>query len=262
MGEPRSYLFVPGDRPERFAKAAASGADEIIIDLEDAVAATAKAGARRNVAAWFAGGGRGVVRINGLDTEFADADLAMLAEAPGATVMVPKANPAGLAEVAGRLQGRPLIALVETVAGLVAAHEVAGSAGVVRLAFGNLDFGVDARIPGEGSVLDPARFAIVIASRHANLAPPIDGVTPEIGDMARLEADVARTRALGFTAKLCIHPKQVAVVNVGLSPRAEEIEWARRVLAAVSASEGVAEVDGKMVDAPVLARARSILDMA
>ncbi|WP_108660677.1 HpcH/HpaI aldolase/citrate lyase family protein [Acuticoccus kandeliae] len=259
MATPRSYLFVPGDRADRFAKAAASGADAIILDLEDAVAPSAKEGAREAVAAWFAGGGAGVVRINGLDTPFAEADLAMLADAD-ATIMVPKASPAALAEVSMRLPGRPLIALVETVEGLVNVQAVATVTGVARLAFGNLDFGMDARIPGEGDTLDPARFAIAIASRHANLVPPVDGVTVAIGDEARLAEDVARSRRLGFTAKLCIHPKQVAAVNAAFSPSAEDVAWAKRVLAAVSEAEGVVQLDGKMVDAPVIARARTILE--
>ncbi len=259
MAPPRSYLFVPGDRADRFAKAAASGADAIILDLEDAVAPSAKEAAREAVAGWFADGGAGIVRINALETPFAEADLAMLAHSDAA-IMVPKASPAALAEVSLRIPGRSLIALVESVEGLVTVQAVATSTGVERLAFGNLDFGTDARIPGEGGTLDPARFAIAIASRHANLAPPIDGVTVDISDAERLAEDVARARRLGFTAKLCIHPKQVAAVNEAFTPSADEIAWAKRVLAAVSEAEGVVQLDGKMVDAPVISRARTILE--
>lgn len=261
MTQPLSYLFVPGDRPDRFAKAVASGAHEIILDLEDAVGPATKPDARDNVAAWFSNGGRGMVRINGLDMPFADLDLAMLEGAPQAAVMVPKANFDGLDKVARRLPGRVLVALVETVEGLVTIDAVAACSGVARLAFGNLDFGIDARIPGDGATLDPARFTIAIASRRARLAPPIDGVTPEMGDMDKLNADIARARALGFTAKLCIHPMQVSLVNEGFRPRPEEIDWAKRVLAAISQADGVVQVDGKMVDAPVIARARMFLEI-
>lgn len=264
VAAPRSYLFVPGDRPDRFAKAAASGAHAIILDLEDAVAPPNKAAAREAVAAWFAGGGSAVVRINGTESPFAGEDMAMLAGSGAGPIMVPKAGPAALAEVAAAVPGRELIALVETVAGLVDVHAVAASAGVSRLAFGNLDFAADARIPCTGDTLNPARFDLAIASRHADLAPPIDGVTPEIGDEARLASDVARAARLGFGAKLCIHPRQVEAVNLGLAPQPAEIDWARRVLEAVAADAGagVVVLDGKMVDAPVVARAKAILEAA
>ena len=256
----RSYLFVPGDRPDRFAKAAATGAHEIILDLEDAVAPSAKPAARDHVAQWFAGGGAGLVRINGLDTPFASDDLAMLTRCPSASVMVPKANAGALDEVARALPDRPLIALIETVEGLLAIHAVAASAGVTRLAFGNLDFSADARIPDAAEALDPARFDIVIASRAAGLAAPIDGVTTEIADEARLAADIARAVRLGFGGKLCIHPRQVGPVAEGFAPRPDEVRWAHRVVAAVEEGAGVVQVDGKMVDAPVILRARAILE--
>lgn len=255
-----SYLFVPGDRPERFAKAAASGAHRIVLDLEDAVGPDAKAGARDHVHAWFATGGAGVVRINGADTPWFGEDLAALAALPQAEIMVPKAEPDSLARVSAALPGRPLIALIETVAGLVDIHAVARSASVRRLAFGHLDFGVDARMPGPAGVFDPARFQIALASRHAGLAPPIDGVTVALDDEAELAADVARARDLGFSAKLCIHPRQVGAVNAGFAPSAAEAEWARRVLAAVAESRGgVVQMEGKMVDKPLLEKARAIL---
>lgn len=260
MGTPRSYLFVPGDRPDRFAKAAAAGADSIILDLEDAVGPDGKAAARGEVGAWFAGGGQGMVRINGADMPWFEADLAAAAGWTGVPVMVPKASPDSLQQVARALPGRPLLALVESVDGLLHSLAVATAPGVMRLAFGNLDFGSDARIPGTGAELDPARFQLALASRHAGLPPPIDGVTVAIGDAATLQADIARARGFGFAAKLCIHPSQVAPVNAGFSPTAEEIAWANRIVAAVTASGGaVVQVDGKMVDRPVLDRARALL---
>jgi len=260
MHHPRSYLFVPGHRPDRFAKAASSGAHRIILDLEDAVAPDEKHAARQHVAQWFGQGGAGIVRINGVDTSWWEEDLAALAGFAGVQFMLPKADARSLARAARILPDRPLIGLVESVEGLVDIHTVASSPGVSRLAFGNLDFGTDARIPGTGAVLDPARFQIVIASRHAGLPPPIDGVTVSLQDDAALAADIARVRDLGFTAKLCIHPRQVEHVNAGFAPSMEDVDWARRIVRAVEESAGaVVQVDGKMVDKPVLERARSIL---
>jgi len=260
MALPRSYLFVPGNRPDRFAKAAASGADRIILGLEDAVGPEGKDEARRHVAEWLSGGGAGMVRINGADTPWFQDDLAAVAGCTGAEAMVPKADAEGLRQAAAKLPGRPVVALVETVAGLLGLDDLAAVEGVARLAFGNLDFGTDARIPGAGVPLDPARFRIVIASRLAGLPPPIDGVTTVLDDEEVLRAEVAHACALGFTAKLCIHPRQVAPVNEGLSPTRAEIDWAARIVDAVEESAGAAvQVDGKMVDRPVLARAQAIL---
>lgn len=263
MARPRSYLFVPGQRPDRFAKAAASGADTIILDLEDAVGAEFKDAARGNIVDWFAAGGQGVVRINGAETPWFAEDIAAMAACPEAVIMVPKADPETLRAVSAMLPRRKLIALVETVAGWVSLREGASVPGVVRLAFGNLDFGSDARIPGGGAVLDPARFEIVIASRLAGLPPPIEGVTVAIGEADALTQDIAHARALGFTAKLCIHPVQVVPVNAGFSPSESEIAWARGILAALEAAGGsVVQVDGKMVDRPMINQARLILGEA
>lgn len=259
MSGPRSYLFVPGQRADRFAKAAAVGAGAVIFDLEDAVGPEFKDEARANIAEWFGAGGRGIVRINPPDTPWHGADLAMLSGI-GATVMVPKADPAALAAVAARLPGRPLIALVETVAGLAALRETIRIPALARIAFGNLDFGADARIPEGGAVLDPARFEIVMASRLGRLPPPIDGVTTALTDPDAIAADIRRARAMGFGAKLCIHPAQVGPVEQGFAPTMDEIDWARRIHAALEAAAGsVVQVDGKMVDRPLIDRAAQIL---
>lgn len=258
-----SYLFVPGNRPDRFAKAAASGAGSIIIDLEDAVGPDDKEAARVATVDWFRQGGGGVLRINGADTPWFGPDLAALAACPEAVVMVPKASAAALEDVSRHLPGRPLIALVESVEGLMQLHDLAAARGLCRIAFGSLDFGLDARIPGTGASLDPVRLQIAIASRHAGLPPPIDGVTVDLEDMVALAADVARARDLGFTAKLCLHPRQVAAVNGGFAPTGAEIDRARRIVAAVHAAKGgVVQLDGRMIDRPVVERARALIDAA
>lgn len=255
----RSFLFVPGDRSERFAKAAASGAHEVILDLEDAVAPGAKAHARSAVAAWLADGARAIVRINAADTEWFEQDLAMALSAPGAGVMLPKADAATTAQVALALPGRSIVALVETVAGYMELRQLAATPGLHRIAFGSVDFAGESGIADEGDAMTAIRTQIVLESRHAGLIAPIDGVSVEFGDEERMRSDALRSRQLGFGGKLCIHPRQVAPVNAAFLPTPGELRWAQRVLAAFEAShEAATAVDGKMIDKPVVERARRI----
>ncbi|WP_345900456.1 CoA ester lyase [Martelella sp. UBA3392] len=259
MATPRSYLFVPGNRPDRFAKAAGAGAGAVIFDLEDAVGPDAKDDARAHVARWFADGGTGIVRINGADTPWHGDDIAALRDL-AAEIMVPKAEPAGMADIAATLPARPLMALVETVAGLAALRDTVKVPGLTRLAFGNLDFSADARIPEGSPALDHARFELVLASRLGDLLPPIDGVTTALSDLDVIARDVRHARSMGFGAKLCIHPAQVAPVNAGFAPSDDEIAWARRVIAALESARGAAvRLDGKMIDRPLIDHARLIL---
>ncbi|WP_280151404.1 CoA ester lyase [Piscinibacter sp. XHJ-5] len=260
MRAPRTYLFVPADRPERIAKALASGADAVIVDLEDAVAPTAKDQARDTLRDWLARtDARIVLRLNGVDTPWHEADRA-LCRAPGiAAVMCPKAERAGDLD----FDGKPVLPLVETAAGFDALREIARAPGVERLVFGSIDFQLDLGIAGDGDELLPFRSHIVLASRLAGIAPPVDGVSTAIDDGAQLHADALRARRLGFGAKLCIHPRQVEAVNRAFTPSDDEVEWARRVLAAAQAAGGRAvAVDGKMVDRPVILRAEALLRQA
>ncbi|MGP4110605.1 HpcH/HpaI aldolase/citrate lyase family protein [Streptomyces sp. 4N509B] len=258
----RGLLFVPGTRPDRFARAAASGAEMVVIDLEDAVAPEEKDAARAHAADWLARGHRAVVRINAPGTRWFDDDLALVAEHEGCPVMVPKAEDgARLAEIAARTRGRsPLLALVETAAGVERAGEVCAAAGVVRAAFGNVDLAAQLGVAHDDhTALLYARSRLVSASVAAGLGPPLDGVTTALGDPAALAADVAHARRLGFTGKLCVHPAQLAAVSAGFAVSEGELSWARAVLAA---GDAVTTVDGQMVDKPVLARARAVLARA
>jgi citrate lyase subunit beta/citryl-CoA lyase len=260
----RSYLFVPGDRPERFDKAVASGAHATIIDLEDAVLPERKVQARAALLAWLEPTThKVVVRINPFGTPWYDEDCAVLAQAAVVGVMVPKAEDASqLASLAQSLrEGQVLLPLVESVAGHFSAAQLARVPRVARLAFGSFDFMSDAGIRGDAEELDAVRTNLVLVSRHAGIAAPVDGVTLATDDVAQIERDVARSRRYGMGGKLCIHPKQVPLVNAGFAPSDKEVDWAHRVLAALAQGPlGAVTVDGKLVDKPIELMARAILE--
>ncbi|WP_046113355.1 HpcH/HpaI aldolase/citrate lyase family protein [Aquincola tertiaricarbonis] len=261
MSAARSYLFVPADRPERIAKALGSGADAVIVDLEDAVAPDAKDTARTQLQAWLAGADARpvVVRVNAADTAWFAADLALCTHALVAAVMLPKAERMADVQRVAAL-GRPVLPLVETAAGIDQLRAVAAVPGVQRLVFGSVDFQLDLGIDGEGEELLFFRSQIVLASRLAQLQPPVDGVSVAIDDAAQLQHDSDRARRLGFGAKLCIHPRQVAAVNAAFTPTEQAVQWARRVLQMAETSGGAAvALEGKMIDKPVILRARAIL---
>jgi citrate lyase subunit beta / citryl-CoA lyase len=268
MRLPVTYLFVPGDRPERFDRALGSGADVVILDLEDAVHPDRKAEARAGIAEWCrctpVANKRTLVRINGATTPWFADDLAMLRALHGVGAMVPKAEArAVLTNVLAALGEEPvLVPLIESALGLRAIDIIAGTAGVQRLAFGTLDFALDLGLSEDQRGLLMPASQIALASRCAGLAAPIAGVTAAIHDHDALVNDIAFARALGFAAKLCIHPRQVSIVAASFAPGAEELDWARRVVSAVAAGVGAAQVDGRMVDAPVLRRAQSIIERA
>ncbi len=257
---PISYLFVPGSRPERFDKAMAAGADVVIIDLEDAVSPVDKDSARASVSAWLSAEKPICLRINPPDTVWFAADLALCAHPGVAAVMLPKA-----AQVADILRlreagARRVLPLIESAQGFVNLSALAAAEGVERLAFGSIDFAVDLGIEGDDRELDYFRSQLVLASRVAGIAPPIDGVTTAIDDTAVLASETLRGKRFGFGAKLCIHPAQLAVVHASYLPAASEVAWAERVLAAAASSQGAAvAVDGKMVDRPVILKAEQIL---
>jgi len=260
----RSYLFVPGDRPERFDKALAAGAHAVILDLEDAVMPERKDQARAAVAQWLAQAQAQVfIRINPAGTPWHLEDCALLAGACVRGVMAPKAQDAQtLQTIAARLrEDQELIPLVETVAGHFEALALARVPRVSRLAFGSFDFMSDSGIEGDAAELDAVRTHLVLASRQAGLLAPIDGVSLTIDDARQLENDARRSRRFGMGAKLCIHPRQVAPVHAAFAPSQEEVTWARRVLEALASGPlGAIAVDGKLVDKPIALRAQAILE--
>jgi citrate lyase subunit beta / citryl-CoA lyase len=268
VAAPRTYLFVPGDRPERFAKALAGGADAVVLDLEDAVAAAAKDAARAAVAEWLthadpAERARTSVRINDTASPEHAADLAALAGL--SAVMLPKAEtPEQVAAVRAALGPVAVLALVETARGVEQAAAVAAAEGVTRLVFGTLDLALDLdlEIDETPDGLGYAAGRLAVASRMAGLPGPVAGVTPQLDDPARLLADLAWSRRHGFAAKLCIHPAQVEPIHTALAPDAAALDWARRVLAAERATPGAARLDGRMIDRPVVRQAHRTLARA
>lgn len=258
---PRSYLFVPGNRPDRYAKAIAAGADAVIVDLEDAVPPNDKPSARAALAAWLSPDHAVLIRVNGAESQWFREDLG-LCKSPGiAGVLLPKAeNVEDIRAIAERSEAStPILALIETARGFWNAHALAHPK-VQRFVFGSIDFQLDLGIQGEQEELLYFRSQLVLVSRIAGLEAPVDGVTTAIEDAERIRADTLRAKRLGFGAKLCIHPRQVNVVNECFEPTAEEQSWAKRIVEAAEAVHGAAvSVDGKMVDRPVIARAEAIL---
>jgi citrate lyase subunit beta / citryl-CoA lyase len=257
----RSYLFVPGNRPDRYDKACATRAGAVIIDLEDAVAPEEKTAARDALVGWLAPRKSVIVRVNAAGSEWFDDDLRACTAEGVAAVVLPKAE--GADQVARVVAGcgRPVLPLVETARGLWFVLETANASGAQRLLFGSLDFQADLGISDDELVY--ARSRLVLASRVADIAPPVDGITQSIDDLQGLRRDCERARRLGFGGKLCIHPRQVEVVNECFAPSDEDVEWAQRVVAAFAASHGnAALLDGKMIDRPVLTRAQAILEGA
>lgn len=268
LAQARTLLFVPGNRPDRFERAAASGADAIVLDLEDAVAPADKPAARAAIAtAWprlQALAVPVVLRLNAIGSDEGRHDEAWLQGSGGrpTALMIPKAEDAAALSRLHAAFGLPLLPLIESAAGHAALDAVAAAPGVLRLVLGHLDFMADTGLQCSDDEVElaPLRFAIALATRRAQLSPAIDGVTVQIGDAECLAADTRRALRFGFGGKLCIHPGQVAGVHAALQPGEAELAQARRVLAAAEAAGGGAvQLDGRMVDRPVILQAQRVL---
>ena len=256
-----SFLFVPATQPERYGKALASGADGVIIDLEDAVGLDDKAKARELLKNTWSSISveekkRVIIRCNAPGSSFYAADLVLAKELQVRHLMIPKTeSPDHINGAAEELKNTAFIPMIETPLGLHHLNEIASAEQVLRLALGNLDMQVEMGISCDDNEteIDTARFMLVLASKLAQIAPPLDGVTPSTDDEPRIFAHAQKAKRFGFGAKLCIHPKQIPIIKRAFSPTVEEISWAKRVIAADNASNGQAvKVDGKMVDRPVV----------
>lgn len=253
-------LFVPGDRPERFDKAADSGADAVVLDLEDAVAPAKRAIARLAVASHGIDKVPVIVRINAASSEDFLADLTALRESHVDALMLAKAETAADVGLIHDLLGRqiPIIPLVETAA---AFNDLAGllrAPGVVQAAFGSLDLALDLGCQPDWLALAWCRGALVLQSRLAGLSAPLDGVCTAIDDPGQVSQDARLACDLGFGGKLLIHPRQVAPVREAFLPDDEALRWARAVVAGIGSGAAV-KVEGAMVDRPLIERAQRIL---
>jgi citrate lyase subunit beta/citryl-CoA lyase len=256
-------LFVSGSQLARFSKALDSGADAVILDLEDAVPPEEKDHARQQVAAWLAAERPVLIRVNANGTPWFEQDTQLGKLRGVAGIVLPKAESAAdVVALVSRTRSRiPVFPLIESAKGMWNALEIAKAPFVEQLLFGTLDFCADMGMEPDGDELNHFRGNLVMISRVAGIRAPIDGVTPTIGDEALLQADTVRGKRWGFAGKLCIHPKQVPTINRCYAPCESELSWARRVLDAFADAKGAAvAVDGKMVDRPVVLRAQSIVD--
>ncbi|QIZ36271.1 CoA ester lyase [Saccharopolyspora sp. ASAGF58] len=257
-----TWLFVPGSRPERFAKAAGAGADVVIVDLEDAVPADAKAAARKNLRSAWPIGSSVAVRINGRSSPEFDDDVALCRKLGPAAVVLPKTESAQDVAVTAEATGSPVLGLVETARGFINLGEICTAPGLVRLVFGSIDLALDLGVTVDAA-LDTSRSDLVRWSAACGLPAPLDGVTPSINDTEAVERDSRRAKDWGFGGKLCIHPAQLPVVRDAMRPSPEELAWARRVVEADEQALGAAvSLDGAMIDRPVVERARRLLRAA
>lgn len=264
-------LYVPGDRPERFAKALAAGADQVILDLEDAVSAAHKGLAREAVEELLTGpvAGRVAVRPNGAGTPWHADDLAMLARVPRRPALrLPKVEgPADVDRVLARLGVRPdetleLTCLLESALGVEQAYAVAQHPAVTGLALGEADLRAELGLTAE-TALDWLRVRCVVASRAAGLPAPAMAVFPRLEDDAGLRSSCRHGAALGLRGRAAIHPRQVPVIRAAFAPTPAEVTDARQVLDALAGGAGAVRLpDGRMVDAAMAAEARAVLALA
>jgi citrate lyase beta subunit len=262
----RSLLFAPGSDERKLTRALESDADAMIADLEDAVAPAEKDAARTLVARLLAERAPGparTVRINGIDTPHFEADLAMVGSLEIDAIVVPKATPEAVSALGH--EGPPLIAIVETAGGLRTAFDTACAPRVAALMLGGADLGAELRWEPrpDGLELLYARSQLVVDSAAARIRAPIDVVFFDTRDSAGLEAEATTARTLGLGGKACIHPAQVRIVNRVFSPTADQVAWAERVVDAydegVRDGRGAVALEGKMIDLPVVERARRLL---
>jgi citrate lyase beta subunit len=279
----RSLLFVPGEA-RKIDKARSAGADTLILDLEDSIPPERKAEARAQVAAALRAGGFDdteiAVRVNPRGTPFFRQDLDAVLGAGVATIMLPKVDGREIRFVTEFVDGleRSLgmfgdsrvrfLALVETALGVRQAESVGFASRVDALCFGHADFALDmglAEADASCGVVYHARCSLVIAAKACGVVP-IDSVCLAVKDEQVVRADAELGMRLGFEGKLCIHPQQVRIVNEVYTPDEKQIEYARRVVDAWEGAKqderGVLTLDGKMIDAPLVAAQQRVLDRA
>jgi citrate lyase subunit beta/citryl-CoA lyase len=255
-------LFVPGNRPDKFGKAVGSGATHVILDLEDAVGNQDKEAARTHIATW-PGTAASTVRINTIGTPDGDKDLCWLrgmGSQPSSVLVAEVESAMDIDAVASATaEGTTIVALIESARGMNILEDIANHPRVDRIAFGGIDFALDLGCSSSSAVIAMARATIVTTSRVAGLERPWDAPTLDFKNLGRVAHDARQAKDDGFAGKLCIHPAQVAVVLGAFEPTIEEVTWARRV---VGQGDDASQLDGAMIDRPVIERAHSILAAA
>ncbi|MFC5214658.1 HpcH/HpaI aldolase/citrate lyase family protein [Streptomyces coerulescens] len=270
---PLTWLYAPGDRPHVVAKALLSGADVVIVDLEDAVAPDRKDYARAATADLLADPEHPVpvhVRVNALDTPPAAKDLAVLAALPGlAALRLPKVTSAEqiirLAQTTPPTAPgtTPLHALLESALGIERAHAIATAHPALRgISLGEADLRTDLGVRGDAG-LDWCRSRVVVAARAAGLPPPAQSIHPDIRDLEGLAASCAHGRTLGLLGRAAIHPRQLPVIERAYLPTEEELEQAETIIKAASTEQGAQALqDGTFIDAAVVTAAQRTLALA
>jgi len=257
----RSWLLVPGTRADTFDDMAASRADAVVLDIEDAVDPSNKPQARQDVVDWLRAGGRAWVRVNDAASPFWADDLAALAGIPSLLgIMLAKTeSPAQVTSSVDRLGGDvPIVALIESAIGMEDAAHIARARGAFRLAFGSGDFRRDTGMSADAEAMAYPRARLVVASRVGNLPGPIDG--PTVGNsMPTLREQSGITVSMGMTGKLCLSAEQAPVINEVICPTPSEVLWALDFLADFE-SRGRVVRDGS--DLPRLGRAQKIEKLA
>jgi len=260
----QSLLFVPGNRPERFAKALGSGADLVTIDLEDAVGPADKTAARDAALAAIGPSNLGI-RVNGLRTVQGLADIVALAAAPARPrfIMIPMVESATEIEIVhAALPGVALLPLIETVKGLRYADAIAAAPGIGGVMLGGADFAGALGVSMSWDALYAARAQIAMACTAAGV-PSIDAPWLDLDDLDGLAAETARVKAMGFSARAIVHPKHVAVVHKVMRPTPEEVAEARAAEAAYAAAgQSAVRFNGRMLEAPVMARYARMIELA
>ena len=268
----QAFLFVPGNRADRILKSLNTNAHAIIIDLEDAVPLSDKEKARRTMLRVLpqilsANPSRILVRINAYGSEFFNEDIQLLSILGVGAIVVPKAeSKSQLFEIEKKLsRSISIIPMIESARGIDQLKDISSHPSVVRLTLGNIDLQANLGMkcsPAEEELL-PLKFQMVLMSRLFELAPPIDGVTVEFTSTETIAADVQRAKSMGFSGKLCIHPSQIEPVIQGFMPTLAEVENAKAIVIADSnANGGAVQLNGKMVDRPVVLMAKLVLQQA
>lgn len=263
----RSYLYVPATRLDRIEKAFAAGADAVIVDWEDAVAAEQKAEVRLRTAEYLSTHTHQVwLRINAADSPEHTKDLAVLSSLNQlAGIFLPKAQSQAEIEQVAHVSGCPIVAIIETAAGILNLASMAKANGLVAFSFGCLDLanqlGMKPQSAAAEMMMDKLRMDLLLHSIAAGINPPIDTVYPKLNDDVGLRTQASKSRNLGLVGMMCIHPQQIAPLHETLQPTEAELSFAQRIREQYQNGAGAAfQLDGQMVDMPVILHALALCE--